>query len=199
MPGRLFLTKTNDEVAEYLGVSGQQGPDQVQGDDIAPGAQILVMDETRQLRAMRWGILPNGRTNARGRPEMNNMINARSETVFDKSVYEGMHRCIVPVDGWYEWTGEVRRKTRWRLRAKSGNLLLFAAIYDVWRGPGGLEVAQVATLTCEPNHLVAKIHHRMGVILDPNSAKMWLDGDDVLLDPAPEDLLVVEDASEMEK
>ena len=147
---------------------------------------------------MRWGIVPVGRVNARGRPELKTIINARSETVFDKTVYEGMRRCIVPVDGWYEWTGAVRRKTRWRIHAKSGEVLMFAAIYDVWKGPGGIEVPQVATLTCEPNNTVRDIHHRMGVILTPELVTRWLEGEDIPLEPAPDGLLVVEDASDMD-
>ena len=46
-----------------------------------------------------------------------------------------------------------------------GGLMAFAAISDVWTAPGGRRLAQVATVTCEPNVDVKPIHHRMGVIL----------------------------------
>ena len=62
---------------------------------------------------------------------METIINARSETVFDKSAFEGVGRAVIPVDGWYEWTGEKRRKTAWRIfSGKDGSPLLFAAITD---------------------------------------------------------------------
>ena len=111
---------------------------------------------------MRWGIIPVGRVNARGRPVMETIINARAETVFDKTAFDGVCRAVVIVDGWYEWTGEKRRKTAWRIFGDTP--LIFAAITDVWKAPGGKEVKQVATVTCDPNKDIAEIHHRMGVL-----------------------------------
>jgi putative SOS response-associated peptidase YedK len=74
-------------------------------------------------------------------------------------------------------------------------LLFFAAIYDVWRAPGGQDVAQVAPVTCEPNADVAPIHHRMGVLLDPKDIPIWLGADveaaKALMRPWPEGLLQV--------
>ncbi len=144
--------------------------------NIAPGQEIIVLEKGRLTR-MRWGIVPVGRVNARGRPVMETIVNARSETVFAKSAFEGVRRCVVPVDGWYEWTGEKRKKTAWRIAPKDGGLLLFAAIADTWNGPGGVVVDQVATVTCEPNGDVGPIHHRMGVILPPDAVTTWLNDD----------------------
>ena len=199
MPGRLFLKTPLPAIATALGANAVGCPVQASRLDIKPESNVVVCDEAKHLREMRWGIVPVGRKNARGKPQMKLLINARSETVFDKSVYEGMGRCVVPADGWYEWTGEVRKKTRWRINAKSGQLLFFAAIYDVWKGPGGIEVPQVATLTCEPNQTVKDIHHRMGALLEPALIDPWLRGEDVPLEPAPNDLLAVEDASDLEE
>jgi putative SOS response-associated peptidase YedK len=125
---------------------------------------------------MRWGMIPVGRVNARGRPVMETIVNARSETLFDKSAFAGVGRAVLPVDGWYEWTGTARKKTAWRLWAKDGAPLFFAAIRDTWTAPGGQVVAQLATVTCAPNADVAPIHHRMAVILSPADVPVWLDG-----------------------
>lgn len=153
-------------------------------------------------REMRWGIIPVGRVNARGRPVMETIINARSETVFDKSAYEGVKRAVVPVDGWYEWTGEKRKKQPWRITRKDGALLWFAAIYDVWKAPGGTEVAQVATVTCEPSADVRDIHHRMGVLLTSDQLGLWLSGSQeaaaALMQPFPDGMLLVEAADDVD-
>ena len=69
--------------------------------------------------------------------------------------------------GWYEWTGERRRKTRWAIRAPGGPILALAAVWDRWRAPGGAEVASLATVTCPPSAEVAAVHDRMPVILAP--------------------------------
>lgn len=176
MPGRFFLTRPMADVAAALGVEAARVGNTPARYNIAPGQEIVVFDGA--LRRMRWGLVPVGRVNARGRPVMEQIINARSETVFDKSAFAGVGRAVFPVEGWYEWTGETRRKTAWRIASKDGGLLFFAAITDVWTAPGGLQVPQAAAVTCEPNADVARIHHRMGVLLERAALPVWL-GDDV--------------------
>ncbi|MEM6636267.1 MAG: SOS response-associated peptidase [Pseudomonadota bacterium] len=199
MPGRLFLDAAPAEIASLFGVAfpGPLAPRR----NIAPGQEILVFDG-EQVNTMRWGILPVGRTNARGRPVMETLINARSETVFQKSAFAGTRRGVVPARGWYEWTGERRRKKAWQIQAKSGNLLCFAAIWDIWQAPGGRDIAQVATLTCPPNADVRDIHDRMGVLLEPQSIAKFLksDADEVqdLLVPAPDGSLSVAPAKNVD-
>ena len=159
MPGRFFLTESMEALSDALGVPADVVGNEPARRNIAPGQEIVVFDGA--LGRMRWGIVPVGRVNARGRPVMEQIINARSETVFDKSAFDGVGRAVIPVNGWYEWTGETRRKTAWRIAPKAGGFLFFAAITDVWTAPGGLQVRQVAAVTCAPNRDVAPIHHRM--------------------------------------
>ena len=80
--------------------------------NIAPGQQVICRT-ARGLDLARWGMIPVGRVNARGRPVMETIVNARSETVFDKTAFAGVTRAVVPADGWYEWTGKARSKTAW--------------------------------------------------------------------------------------
>ncbi len=196
MPGRLFLTDPVAGLGEALGVSTAAVADEPPRQNIAPGQDIVVFDG--QVSRMRWGIVPVGRVNARGRPVMEQIINARSETVFDKSAFHGVGRAVIPVNGWYEWTGEKRRKTAWRIAPKGGGLLYFAAITDIWTAPGGRLLPQVAAVTCAPNGDVAPIHHRMGVLLERDAIDIWL-GDDLgaakaLMVPWPEGRLDISHA-----
>ena len=158
------------------------------------------MLQNSALSHMRWGIIPVGRKNARGRPVMETIINARSETVFDKTAFAGVGRAVIPVDGWYEWTGEKRRKTAWAISSKDGSPLYFAAITDVWNAPGGLSVPQVAAVTCAPNADVEPIHHRMGVLLRVQDIPIWqgddLDAAKALMRPWPEGLLDIREATD---
>ena len=201
MPGRLFLDLTGADLAAALGIDRAAVAEEPRRRNIAPGQQIIVQT-AEGLGHMRWGIIPVGRVNARGRPVMETLINARSETVFEKSAYEGVGRAVVPVSGWYDWTGEKRRKTAWRIRSKDKSLLFFAAITDVWRAPGGMTVPQVATVTCPPNQDVAPIHHRMGVLLSRENVAKWLHGskEDVvpLMAPWPNGLLKIEEARDVD-
>lgn len=174
MPGRFFLTTPLAEIADGFGAS-LEAEDPGPRLDAAPGEEICALiGGPRRMVPMRWGMIPMGRRNARGRPVMEALVNARSETLFDKSAYEGVRRAILPVNGWYEWTGERRRKTRWAISDPAAPILAFAAVWDVWSAPGGREIASLATVTVPPNEDVAKIHHRMGAILDPADWAVWL-------------------------
>ncbi|UZD90077.1 SOS response-associated peptidase [Cognatishimia activa] len=199
MPGRLFLTTPIDEIAKFAGVEQSKLPETEPRRNIQPGQEVITLTPMG-FEPMRWGIIPVGRVNARGRPVMETIINARSETVFDKSAFEGVERAVVVVDGWYEWTGEKRRKTAWRLFGNEP--VVFAAITDVWTAPGGREIKQVATVTCEPNADVKPIHHRMGVLLRPTDIDTWLNGSieaaAQLMHPWPEGRLTIEEANDVD-
>ena len=199
MPGRLFLITSAADLARCV---GQAAPAESPARrNIAPGQEVLVLT-TDGFCHMRWGIIPVGRVNARGRPVMETIINARSETLFDKSAFDGVRRAVVPADGWYEWTGKARRKTAWQLARRDAAPIWFAAIWDRWVAPGGTTVDQVATVTCEPNAEVAEIHHRMGVLLTPDQVPIWLNGTEAaaraLMQPLPEGELLIQKALDID-
>lgn len=189
MPGRFFLETP---------IAGMDDPPRR---NIAPGQDVIALTKGGPCH-MRWGMIPVGRVNARGRPVMETIINARAETVFEKSAFADVGRAVVPADGWYEWTGQARRKQAWRITRKDGALLYFAAITDVWAAPGGTEVHQVATVTCDPSADVRDIHHRMGVILREDQIEVWLSGDQTqakaLLRPFPDGQLRVTKADDVD-
>lgn len=201
MPGRLFLMSDIVSVAQQLGADVAPVADEPPRANIAPGQQVVTLTDSGLCR-MRWGIIPVGRVNARGRPVMETLINARSETVFEKSAFEGMGRAVVPVDGWYEWTGEKRHKTAWAISPLDQPLLYFAAVTDVWKAPGGLQVPQVATVTCAPNEDVSRIHHRMGVLLEQSDIEIWLCGSQEdaakLMRPWPNGRLRIKEAGDVD-
>ncbi len=129
------------------------------------------------------------------------IVNARGETLFAKSAFAGLARGLLPAGGWYEWTGQGRRRRqRWAIRAPGQPVIALAAVWDVWQAPGGTEVASFATVTCAPSAEVAAVHDRMPVILDPAAWPIWLgeaEGDPAaLLRPPPDGALSVEPAPE---
>ncbi len=199
MPGRFFLTRPMAEIAAAFDADPIE-PDPPRF-NVSPGQEILTMTPDGLTR-MRWGLIPQGRVNARGRPVMEVLVNARSETVFAKSAFTGLKRAVVPADGWYEWTGKARKKTAWSITPKDGSLLFFAAVYDIWQGPGGVEVPQVATVTCEPNADVCDIHHRMGVLLSTDEVTEWTTGlpneAARLMQPWPAGRLTVREAQDID-
>lgn len=202
MPGRLFLTRPIGEIAAALGAGAGEVADEPPRRNIQPGQEVIALVRGPRLMRMRWGLIPVGRKNARGRPVMETIVNARSETLFDKTAFDGVGRCVVPADGWYEWTGPRGRKTAWEIRAKDGGPLWFAAICDLWVAPGGGEIWQAATVTCPPSADIREIHDRMGVLLSVADIPVWIDGDDDaaagLMRTAPDGSLAVGPAGQVD-
>ncbi|MEQ4549059.1 SOS response-associated peptidase family protein, partial [Nocardioides kribbensis] len=59
--------------------------------------------QVRQLRALRWGLVPSW---AKDPAIGGRMINARMETVAEKPAFRrafAARRCLLPADGYYEW------------------------------------------------------------------------------------------------
>ncbi len=185
MPGRFALTAPIGEVAKWMASDGAAVEREGQRWNIAPSQEVVVAMPGRRLERLRWGMEPPGRP---GQKKLAPVINARSETVAEKPMFREaarMRRCLVPATAWYEWTPDRDGKRAWRVQSVQG-LMAFAGIYE-----NGFFV----TLTCEPNELMRKYHHRMPVIISPEKFGLWLGeegkGAARLMVPAPEDLLVV--------
>ena len=64
----------------------------------------------------------------------NRMINARAETLTEKSAFKdlvGSRRCIIPADGFYEWRKEGKRKVPMWVHLRSGEPFGLAGLWDV--------------------------------------------------------------------
>ena len=144
-----------------------------------------------------WGLLnPWSRDNKRAAMQ----INAKAETLDESRVFREpfqKRRCLVPADGFFEWTGaKASRQPIWYHRP-GGGLILFAGLYDWWKPAKDADwQATFTIITTEPNDLVRPIHDRMPVILEGDRADQWLDPNEhdaaklkSLLQPAAEDAL----------
>ena len=57
---------------------------------------------------------------------------------------------------------------------RSGEVFGLAGLWDQWTGSGGATITSVTIITTEPNELMAEIHNRMPVILQPDCVARWL-------------------------
>ncbi len=124
---------------------------------------------------LRWGLIPSW---SREEKPGTGIINARSETVAEKPSFKASFRrkrCLVPVDGFYEWkkTGVGSKKIPYRFYRKSDPFLLLAGIWDEWERPMGI-LRTFAILTTAANASIADVHDRMPVILDKKQVDQWL-------------------------
>lgn len=171
--------------------------------NVAPTQTVSVVVErhtepddepTRRIRSMRWGLIPpwvkataDGGPNTRGPL----LINARSETVTSSPAFRGSiksKRCLVPMDGWYEWTptGSAKGpKTPFYMYAGDGEPLFTAGLWATWRprNDGGAATSQSSPLvsctiiTTDAVGRLADIHDRMPLTISETDWDRWLDPD----------------------
>jgi putative SOS response-associated peptidase YedK len=159
---------------------------------------VRIAEGQRRFAFVRWGLLPSWVKDPR---TFSLLINARGESVLDKPAFRAAmrrRRCLIPVDGFYEWKREGAGKRAYYIRAKNGGVMAFAGLWEVWTGPNGEELESAAIVTTAANLTLAGIHDRMPVILAAEAFDLWLDCENVdaetaatLIGPAREDLLEV--------
>ena len=178
MCGRFTLTANPEQIQEafpqYL-VPRRMSPHY----NIAPTQPIAVVpnDGNQRVDFFTWGLIPSW---AKDPSIGSRMINARAETLAEKPSFRAAfrrRRCLVIADGFYEWVqnpGE-KAKTPHYIRLSSGKPFAFAGLWEQWFSPDGSEIKSATIITREPNELVAKLHRRMPVILDPVDYAHWID------------------------
>jgi putative SOS response-associated peptidase YedK len=182
----------------------------------APSQSLPVVPNTDadSIETKEWGFVPSW---ADDRDDFG-FINARAETLAEKPTFRDafeqsgtdelqVGRCLVPADGFYEWTQRNGTKRPYRVTLADGEPFAMAGLWAQWRpsqtqtgldafggGDGKTEPDTVETfgiVTTEPNDLVADLHHRMAVVLPEHREREWLtaspEGATDLLQPYPSD------------
>jgi putative SOS response-associated peptidase YedK len=156
----------------------------------APSQEFLVIRQNhhtgeRSLDLLRWGLIPYWCKDPKGGRKP---INAKAETVARLPTFREAYlkrRCILPVDGFYEWQATKGGKQPYAIAMKDGSSFGIAAIWENWKEPASGEwIRTFAVLTTAANQLVAHIHDRMPAILKPDHYERWL-GEE----PDPHELL----------
>jgi putative SOS response-associated peptidase YedK len=168
------MTATVDEMRRVFGSFDGDTTNLPPFDEIFPGQMAPVLRRNPEgrlkLELMKWGF-PGPQ--AAGSRAVTNVRNLASP--FWRNALEmPARRCIVPVTGFCEWTGEVGRKQRvWFELTREHESRLFA-FAGLWRpGEGG---PFMAFLTCEANRIVGEVHPKaMPVMLRPGEVSLWLD------------------------
>ena len=105
-------------------------------------------------------------------------------------------RCLVPADGFYEFTDpeppapKRAKKTKWLFTLAGQPWFCLAGL---WRPGAAGQPDAFALLTTEPGPDVAPYHARQVVVLEPEAWSAWLDGPEpeAVLQPSPAGALEV--------
>ena len=144
-------------------------------------------DNQAELAMFRWGLIPFW---AKDPSIGNRMINARAETVAEKPSFRNAYRqrrCLILADGFYEWRKMGEQKTPYLISLADGQPFAFAGLWEHWVDKESDESIQsTAIITTAANDYMAQIHQRMPIVLQPETAVRWLDGDSGLLSEVAE-------------
>ncbi len=158
----------------------------------APGQDLLVIRRDHQtgeiaLDPLHWGLIPHWIKDPDGGRQP---INAKSETIHSTPMFRDayrLRRCIVPVDGFFEWQAVKGHKAKqpYAIAMKDGSVFGFGGVWENWQDPiSGEWLRTFAIITTDANELVGTIHHRMPLIIAPEDYARWLSDE-----PDPRDLL----------
>ena len=148
----------------------------------APSQELLVIRRNHQtgevsLDPLRWGLIPYWCQDPKGGRKP---INAKCETVDRLPMFRDAYRrrrCILPVDGFYEWKAVKGEKAKqpYAIAMKDGEPFGLAGLWENWKNPRtGQWERTFAIITVPSNDLVGQIHDRMPAILEPESYERWL-------------------------
>lgn len=144
--------------------------------NIAPSQDVLAISNIDASKAtlLRWGLVPHW---AKDITIGNKMINARGETLAEKPSFKHPYkrqRCLIVADGFYEWKKEQDKKTPMHIRMKTKKPFAFAGLWERWSPPDQGPLFSCTIITTDANDLLAPVHHRMPVILQPEDYDLWL-------------------------
>lgn len=178
MCGRYALTLPPEAVRAYFGYDDH--PNFPARFDIRPTQPVAVMrlEAGRPRFALvRWGFIPGFVKDEKDFPLL---INARAETAFEKASFRNAirrRRCLFLADGFYEWQKldeKGRKKQPYLIRRPMQGPIALAGIWEGWQSPNGSEIETAAILTTSANAVLAAIHDRMPVIVEPRDFGAWL-------------------------
>ena len=157
--------------------------------NVAPtdeAAVVVQRDERRAVVGYRWGLIPGWSDDPR---IASRTFNARAETVATSPIFRDAfrrRRCLVPVDGFYEWLREGANRQPMRIHDPEERPLALAGLWTGRQDPeSGTWHRTFTIVTTSPNEFMAPIHNRMPVVVPPADWVRWLSSTTAVADLRP--------------
>jgi putative SOS response-associated peptidase YedK len=144
--------------------------------NIAPTqlAPVITNEPSRRLDLFHFGLVPFWAKSQTAQK----LINARVETVAKSRAYGRAlreRRCIVPVQGYYEWQSGPGGKQPLFIHDSGGEVLPLAGVWARARNDDGQRIESFAIITRPSSGALASIHSRMPLTVPRAALQLWLD------------------------
>ncbi|GFZ31995.1 DUF159 family protein [Clostridium zeae] len=134
-----------------------------------PSNKALIMTYS-ESDTMKWGL-----------PYENKLvINARSESLFDKKMFLELiksKRCVIPANWFYDWKNGVKYK----ISLKEDKIFYMAGIYGKYINKENKVENGFVIITASANKEMSEIHHRIPVMLNEDEKDIYLNPDGDLM------------------
>ncbi|GAB3902071.1 SOS response-associated peptidase [Larkinella knui] len=163
---------------------------------VHPHLPVITQERPAEIQLFKWGLIPTWAKEDKAAELANMTLNAREDTVFEKPSFRdsiGTHRCLLLIDGFYEWRHEGKAKIPYFITLSDGKPFSLGCIYSVWKGTPTFSI-----VTTRANPLMEYIHNtkkRMPLMLSRQEERRWLDPEltkteiKELMQPLDEDLM----------
>ena len=178
MCGRYLLYSPVTQIARYFDVP-EGLPNSAANYNVAPTQQGLVVRHNaqtgrRHLDVLQWGLVPYWAKDAKGGARL---INARADGVSTKPSFREAfrrRRCIVPMDGFYEWHNAEGRKQPYAAAMADGSFMAAAGLWEGWKAENGSWLRTYSIVTTDSVGRQAVLHSRSPVLLPRAAWAPWL-------------------------
>ena len=158
---------------------------------------IITNEDSGHFNIFKWGLIPFWANDSKTGYKM---INARAETIGTSKAFKVpflRRRCLVPLDGFYEWKKTNKFKQPFLIVRNDKSIFSVAGLWDRWEGKEGEFINSFTIITVPANSKVGKLHNRMPAMLLKDEERQWIDMDiphseaKKLLKPYPSELLYI--------
>ncbi len=179
MCGRFAYYSAHEAMVQLFGL-GADTPEIEPRWNIAPTQFVPVVRADsaglRRLTMLYWGLIPHW---AKEKSIGARMINARAETLSEKPSFRTAYRqrrCLVLASGYYEWQALADAKQPWFIHPPDDMPLAMAGLWETWiESPDQPPLESCAIITTEAQGAIAKLHHRVPVIIPRAHYARWID------------------------
>ena len=128
-----------------------------------PNEETKLNLNERVLTSFKWGIDSKGKTSEKSKILHFNLRIENVQGLFKRLLEK---RCVMVIDGYYEWTDS----QPYLVKPKKTEVIFLACLFD-FNG----EIGESAILTCEAPEWMSWMHHRAPCVLNEEDLDQWID------------------------